>query len=168
MTNLKKKSKKKTKTKSYRKNKTNIVTFPSQTMNAENNRTSNITAMDLVKEYTELPFLPDNIKINIDKLGVYNWNTELKVSNDLLKYNLFTSIDSEEYPVGLTDKSVSPVIIIDTNGTKYKVKHINWVKLAHISDAIMLTQGRTGIKILPTKICTDDKWISKLSEIFRK
>ena len=103
----------------------------------------------------------------------------------LLTYSLFTDINPEEYPIGkdnqldyMPDDQVSPVVIIDTENNKYKIKDLYWFPLTDIHDKIIIKQGKTNKKIFPQRIFIDEtkknseghftnKWIVELMNLTR-
>jgi len=134
----------------------------------------------IIKEYIELPSLPTNKEINIRSIGVYNWNPRERKTLKLFKYSTFTFIDSLEYPKGdnclldyMPDDYVCPVMIIDTNGNKYKTKPIFWLPLIDISDGALIKHIIVGTKVFPQRVFIDDnitdlfssKWIQHLIEV---
>ncbi len=146
----------------------------------EMNRIQNAGVYNLIKEYIELPLLPVNKEITIDKIGVYNWDSIKRKSRDGIKYQILTLLNPLEYPEGknpqldyMPDEFVSPVVIIDINGNKFRTKDLFWFPLIDISDGILIKQARTKKKIFPQKIFIDEdgknengmmanKWISIL------
>jgi hypothetical protein len=140
-----------------------LKTIQSVSMKTESNRCSGKTEFDIVEEYIKLPRLPTNSEINIDKIGIYNYDSNGRKSADFIKYSTFTSINPTEYQVGknpsldyMPDEYVSPVIIINTDGIKYKVDDFLWFPLSDIHDGILIKQGITCKKIFPTKIFIDE------------
>ena len=66
----------------------------------ENKKCSEMTALELVKEYINLPYLPTEKEIIIDKIGIYNRNPLTRCYGNYIKYGMFTLIDNDEYKVG--------------------------------------------------------------------
>jgi len=146
----------------------------------ENNRLSNIQGIEFVQEYINLPYLPTNKEITIKQIGIYNWDTLKRCPKQFINYGIFTKINENEYPKGtnltldyMEDDYISPVIIIDNDNNKYKVKYILWIPLIDIHDGIIYKQYIIHKKILPYKIFIDDdkilltggiknKWITEL------
>lgn len=153
--------------------------IPSSSSISESSRILKIHVTDLVKQYIDLPLLPTNKEINIDKIGVYNWDTCKRKPKDLIMYSIFTDNNPDEFPLGtnpsldyMPNDYVSPVIIVDTNGNKYRTKDLYWFPLIDVSDGIILKQSITGKKIFPQKVFIDEdvikngnpsnKWIPTL------
>ena len=158
------------------------VVIPSYAELEERVKVMNTDINDLLNEYVNLPFLPIGENINIDKIGVYNNDFTNDKTGNNIKYKMLTSIDSKNYPVGVNpqldympEDNVSPVVIIDTKGKKYKTKIIYWVSLTDISNRIMIKQATTGVRVLPYTFLIDDisnnngndlyTWIFKLMNI---
>ncbi len=143
----------------------------------ENIRISSMCVDDIVKEYINLQILPINNKITINKIGVYNRDFFKRESKNLIKYENFTKFDSTNYPKGsnpymdyMPDENISPVVIIDTNGNKFKVNYLYWLQLIDIHDYILIQQGLTNIKLLPMEVFIDvnNKWLKTLFNIIDK
>ena len=162
------------------------ILIQSKSMLKENKKCSEMTALELVKEYVNLPYLPTEQEIIIAKIGVYNWNQLTRCSGNCIHYGMFTLIDKDEYNVGtnpaldnMFDEHVSPVVIIDNIGNKFKIKDNFWMALIDIHDGIIEKQSITHKKLLPYKIFIDkdkvtnngvvvNKWISKLFNLVGK
>ena len=144
-------------------NNNRIIITLSPSFRTEHNKIKNSSVMDIVKKYCELPILPTNIEININKIGVYNYNPTKRRPMNLIKYSTFTLINPVEFPLGkdklndyMPDEYISPVVIIDTNGIKYRTNYVFWFPLVDISDSIMIKQVITGKKVFPKKIFIDE------------
>ena len=155
----------------------------SETARVASKNYKNYTNLEIVKDYMQLEMLPTNKDLIIDKIGVYNWDSVNKKPRNLIKYGLFTSLKPDEFPLGVNpeldympEDDVSPVVIISTNGVKYRVDDLLWFPLVEISDAVMLKQGKTGQKVFPQKIFIDEtiineegyksnKWIANLKNL---
>jgi len=121
---------------------------------------------DIVKEYINFPILPTNKEITISKICVYNWDPLTRRALDLIKYNVFTSINSIDFPIGFNEKTeympdeyVSPVIIIDKNNIKYKVDCLYWFPLIDVHDGIIIKQGIINKKVFPYTVFIDENVI---------
>ena len=137
-----------------------------------------MSALDIINEYTSLPLLPVSQKITVQKIGVYNWDTQKREARSMMNYGLFTANNLVDYPVAKnpileykSDEQVSPVVIIDKQGNKYKTHMIHWFPLIDIHDGIILKQSLTRQKILPFTVFIDEnssapkihhKWIQNL------
>lgn len=147
----------------------------------ENIRLSTLSPNQIVKDYDNFEELPTNKEIIIDKIAVINWNPHTRSNISIgIKYKLFTELDPEKYPIGknpqvdyMPDEEVSPVIIIDISGKKYKTDMIFWFPLIDVHDGIIFKQSITGERIFPQKIFIDKNsndengnvkniWVSKL------
>ena len=117
--------------------------------------------MNIIKYYVELPLLPINEKINIAKIVVLNWNSIERQSNNMLTYGMLTHMNPIDFPVGKTeldymsDENISPVIIEDTSGIKYRTSYLFWFPLIDIFDGILAKQFITKQKVFPKQIFVD-------------
>jgi hypothetical protein len=131
----------------------------------------------IVQEYINLPLLPEDVEITIDKMGLYNY-LGYGGSGDIVKYGEFTSADPITYPLGTNPKidympseGVSPIKITDINGVMYKVDDIMWFPLTDIYNGILIKQQQTGNRFFPQTIYIDKmvgnklKWMSTLKNI---
>ena len=152
----------------------------SDMVKVENTRLSTLSPKQIVKEYIDLEELPINKEINIDKIAVMNWDPRTRSNTSMgIKYSLFTELNSEKYPKGdnpqldyMPDEEVSPIIIIDTEGNKYKIDDLFWFPLIDIHDGIVLKQRISNVRVFPQKILIDknvdenggvtNTWINKL------
>lgn len=105
---------------------------------------------------------------------MYNHDPLKRESKNLIKYGDFTKFDSVNYPKGsnpnrdyMPDENISPVVIIDTNGNKFKINYLYWFPLTDIHDCILIEQGLTNIKLLPMKVFIDIdyQWLKTLFNI---
>jgi hypothetical protein len=140
----------------------------------ERSKMSKKTEHEMVEDYTKLPSLPMDSEVNIDKLGIFNYYSSGRQIGNLMTYSTFTSIDPVEYPVGTDPKlhympgeHVAPVIIINTDGIKYKINMLYWFPLIDLHDCIIIKQRVTGERFFPKKIITEktgskNPWISVL------
>jgi hypothetical protein len=127
-----------------------------------------MSGYDIIKEYISYQSLPTQKEINIFKLGVYNWNQNERISGDSLSYGMFTRTDPIQYPKHSPFysqyDSVSPIILIDTDGIKYRIDHIFWRVLTDICDGVMVKQSLTRKSPFPQSIVIDNRseWIEQL------
>ena len=152
----------------------NFKTILSTSAIKENENKKEYTEFDIVKEYINLPNLPINLEIIIDKIEIYNYSPNERNSNNFIKYSTFTQLNETDYPLGndskidyMSDEYISPVVIIDIDGTKYKTHYYLWFPLRDIHDGILIKQSITSEKIFPKKIFIDSisykcKWIVDL------
>lgn len=97
-----------------------------------------------------------------------------------MNYRLFTEINPSEYPECKNhqieyrpDEPVSPVVIIDSEGNKYRTHMIHWFLLTDIHDGIILKQSLVRRKILPFAVFIDEnksiplagKWIVEIMNL---
>ena len=68
----------------------------------------------------------------------------------------------------MPDEYISPVVIIDTHGNKFKVNYLYWFPLTDIHDCILISV--INIKLLPMKIFIDIdyQWLKTLFNILNK
>lgn len=141
---------------------------------------SEITALEFVKEYVSLPYLPTEQHVNISDIYVYNWDPVTNTSTNFIKYGMLTAIDSVGYKKCSVpefeyspDENVSPTVIVDTVGNKFKTADDFWVVLRGIRLGICEKERVLGTRILPFKIFIDENkvnddntvenmWLSKL------
>lgn len=172
------------------KNKTKIIRRikiwkESTIANGKMNSQQKKKALELIEEYINLPLLPVNEFITIQKIGIYNWDTINQRHTGLMKYSMFTRLDEDEFPKGnkkgdyMPDDQVSPVVIINTDGNKYRTKDLFWFGLMDVYDGIMKKQLFTNKKVFPYKLfidkdtinkefgCPSNKWIGMLRNLSR-
>ena len=120
--------------------------------------------LGIVSKYNNFPSLPYKKHIEIKKIGIFNWDSGLRQSGNLITYSMLCSINPLEYPKGKNSKTdymptdyVSPVIIVDTSGNIYKTTYILWFPLSVVYDGIMIKQTALKIKLFPITIYTDEK-----------
>ena len=148
--------------------KSNRLFLESRSSRRESERIQYKTPLNIVKEYIGYPELPINKEMYVYKMGVYNWNPNERISLEGIYYHELTSIDSAKFPEEnqcyLPNDFISPVIIIDTDGIKYRTDYKHWRVLIDISDGIILKQSLTNRQNRPLKIFVDgeNKWISQL------
>jgi hypothetical protein len=126
--------------------------------------------MNIIEDYTSLPILPTNKEINISKIGIYCWDSIQKESQKIIHYSDFTRILPLEFPVikYLSPEYISPVLLIDTDGKKYRIDKLLWFPLTEIRDSLIknisLEGDITWEHFFPKKIFTDtkNKWINEL------
>jgi hypothetical protein len=94
------------------------------------------------------------------------------------------SIDPIQYPTPVNnldyqlDEPVSPVIVIDNKGNKYKIRDIYWFPLIDFHEGIVIKQNITHIRFLPIEVFFDkdtilidykivytNTWISKIKNV---
>lgn len=132
----------------------------------ENLRILSQNVIHTINDYIQLPLLPIGQKITIQKIGVYNWDPIERKTKGIMNYKLFTEINPIEYPkvfpIDFQAEQVTPVVIIDSHGNKYKTSRKYWSTLVDIHDSIILSRE----KILPFAITVDknfeSKWIVNL------
>jgi hypothetical protein len=139
----------------------------------EKARIADKAVYSLTEEYISLPNLPIG-DIVIDKIGIYNYDFAKGDSGDAIKYGIFNKLDIHEYPEGknpdldyMPNDNVSPVVIIDDNGNKYKVNYLLWFPLSDIQNGILYKQSIAGVRVFPVKatICENHQWITTLMNL---
>uniref|UniRef100_A0A6C0C668 Uncharacterized protein n=1 Tax=viral metagenome TaxID=1070528 RepID=A0A6C0C668_9ZZZZ len=112
----------------------------------------------IVKDYINLQQLPENVNMTISQIQKLNFNKEKKTVGHILNYGLFTSVAPNLFPSNslfdyVANDCVSPIIIIDDNGNRYRINHIYWQMVTMLPD-----------DIFPIKVFVDEKhtWINNL------
>lgn len=151
--------------------------IPSKDSQIEISRIADMSVVSVVKEYIALPDLPMGADIIISKIGIYNYDPTKKDSSDAIKYSVFSALDIFEYPEGknsdldyMPNDNVSPVVIIDNHGKKYKVNNLLWFPLCDAHDGILRKQSITGGEVFPVKIFIDGQhqWVTTLLNLCRR
>jgi hypothetical protein len=118
----------------------------------------------VVKNYANLPLLPENIEFNISRIQMLNFNKEKNTIGQILNYGMFTSVAPDVFPIATNtlidysaDECVSPIMIVDCDENRYRISHIYW----HSIVSILSTSSDD---IFPKKIFIDEKytWINNL------
>lgn len=129
-----------------------------------------MTERELAEEYFNLPMVPYNQNLRIDKIAVLNLDCRTKAAAGLLKYKTFRELDPVSFPPFEDpeidyeeDEQVSPTIII-SQGKRFKTDFILWYPLGDIIVNMMYTQGRVNRKLLPITVFVDDdnQWLVPL------
>lgn len=153
------------------------VFIPSANVVRETRRMNNLSAQELVQEYVSLPLLPVGVNIQIDCITVWFWDSIKRKSLPRVSYGLFTAKNPDEFPVArdvryeyAADEQISPVIIKDVDGHKYRVPQLLWFPLIDIYDAIIRKQGKTFKRVLPCSVFIDNlqsnnpmQWMAQLA-----
>jgi len=113
----------------------------------------------IIRDYTNLPPLPENIELDISQIRLLNFNKQTGTIGNLINYGMFTSINPNMYPINIfyaSNDNMTPAIIIDSHKNKYRINHIYWETLKYIlakSDSIF-----------PKSVFLDKKhtWINNL------
>ena len=67
----------------------------------------------------------------------------------------------------MPNDNVSPVVIIDDIGNKYKVNYLLWFPLSDIQNDILYKQSTAGVRVFPVKTTIDEdhQWITTLMNL---
>lgn len=115
--------------------------------------------------YAKLPPLPNNKKLVISNIGVYNYNAITRTVGRDVTMELLNSLNKEAFSLikGYTG-FVSPVVIVDENLTAYRTCPHLWTSLTVMHDAILVSQGLFLKKVLPITTTVDAFWLCQLAE----
>lgn len=118
---------------------------------------------EIATDYLNLPTLPVNQKLKIDKIGIINFKCLTKQHLGHLTYGTFRKLNPELFFACQDpeldyedDDQVSPAIII-SGENKYRVDQVLWFPLSDIIVNILKKQGATGKKLLPIEVDIDSK-----------
>ena len=154
----------------------------SPSVRVEKLRLANYSVEQLVADYLSLPLLPVNKTVEIDKISIMAYDPILHQAQKCIRYDAFTRANAQEFPPGsnphkdyMPYEYVSPVIIIDSVGTRFRIHDLWWFALSNIHDGICLKQAMNGVRLLPISVFIDEavttrlgkqvRWISQLRNL---
>lgn len=128
----------------------------------------NMSMHDIVDTYISLPEIRMNREIVLTKIGIYNWKSDTRTSEQQVQYKQFTAKLPESFPVDSLQYAqadyVSPVVLFDESNIEYRVDAAVWLPLADIFDGAAVKQGSNKLVIFPIALYIDDnrEWINEL------
>lgn len=137
---------------------------------SEANHYSEMTEQELAIDYLNLPMIPYNQVLRIDRIAILNLDCITKQPSGLLQYKTLRQLDPINFPPcrdpekDFEDKEqVTPTIIVSGND-RYKTDYRLWFPLSDVIVNIMHTQGKLRKKLLPLTIFIDpeNQWLVPL------
>jgi hypothetical protein len=128
----------------------------------------NISMHNIVEKYVSLPEIPVKSSIILNKIGIYNWNSATRKSEQQVQYKQLTAKLSESFPIESMHYAqadyVSPVVLFDGWNIEFRVDPAFWLPLADIFDGAAIKHGTSKVSIFPMQIYFDvnNEWIDKL------
>lgn len=123
---------------------------------------------DIVETYVSLPEISAKSSIILNKIGIYNWNSVTRKSEQQVQYKQLTAELDESFPMESMHyaqaDNVSPVVLFDGHNIEFRVDPALWLPLADIFDGAAIKHGTSKVSILPMQIYFDgnNEWLDKL------